>query len=88
MQCFVYKSSKKQDMYIYLVEKDQFDCIPEVLREKFGTPIFALEFEFTEGRTLAKEDPATVRQNLETQGFHLQMPDDLDVAGPIDSKYH
>lgn len=88
MQCFVYKSRKQYDMYIYLAEKDNFDVIPDVLKEKFGEPVFALEFEITTERTLAREDPEQVLKNLQEQGFHLQMPDKLDVLNPIDSKYH
>jgi len=88
MLCFVYRSRKQYDMYLYVVEKDNFDSIPNVLMEKFGTPEFALDFELTPERKLAKEDTDTVINNLNTQGFHLQMPDKLDVLNPIDTQYH
>lgn len=74
MQCYVYRSSRKPDTYIYLPKKDEFDDIPEALMRVFGEPEFALEFELTPERSLAQEDPAEVLQNLEDRGFHLQMP--------------
>jgi len=57
MQCYVYRSSRKPDTYIYLPEKDAFDDIPEALMRVFGEPEFALEFELTPDRSLAQENP-------------------------------
>ena len=74
MQVYVYRSSLRADTYLYLKEQDAFDDLPEGLLKLFGEPVFALEFEFTPDRKLAQEDPAKVRSNLESQGFHLQMP--------------
>ena len=74
MQVYVYRSTLRADTYLYLPEKGVFDGLPEGLIKLFGTPVFALEFELTPGRRLAQEDPAKVRENLEQQGFHLQMP--------------
>ncbi len=74
MQCYVYRSSRKPDTYIYLKEKDVFDDIPEALLSVFGQPEFALEFELTPERKLAQEDAAQVLKNLDENGFHLQMP--------------
>lgn len=88
MQCFVYKSRKQYDMYLYVTEKDQFDDIPKVLMDKFGTPEFALDFDLTPERKLAREDTEEVIKNLESQGFHLQMPDKLDILNPLDTKYN
>jgi hypothetical protein len=74
MHCYVYRSNRKLDTYIYLTRKDDFKEVPEPLMQVFGQAEFALEFELTPDRTLAQEDPAVVLQNLREQGFHLQMP--------------
>lgn len=74
MKCFVYKSNKKADSYIYLNQKDDFKKIPEQLLQLFGEPEFALEFELTEDRKLALADAKQVIQNLSEQGYYLQMP--------------
>ena len=74
MKCYVYRSSRKADTYVYLPKKDEFEDIPDVLMKVFGTPEYALEFELTPDRTLAQEDPKEVLANIEERGFHLQMP--------------
>jgi len=76
MQCYVYKSARKFDTYLYLCKRDDFDVLPPSLLEIFGKPVFALEFDLTPVRKLAKEDTTIVISNLNTQGFHLQLPPD------------
>ena len=74
MRCYVYRSARKPDTYLYVAEKDDFSKVPEALLGVFGAPQFALEFELTAERRLAQEDPAQVLGNLKERGFHLQMP--------------
>ena len=74
MKCFVYKSNRKADSYIYLNQKDDFEKIPEQLLQLFGKPEFALEFELAEDRKLALADAKQVIQSLSEQGYYLQMP--------------
>lgn len=76
MLCHIYRSSLKLDTYLYLIDKDDFSIIPQELLRVFGTPEFSFSFDLTEGRTLAKEDTAEVIENLESQGYHLQLQDD------------
>ena len=77
--CYIYRCSAKQDMYIYLSEKDNFDCVPEELLKSLGRTDFAMELELDEHKKLAKEDPKLVIANLEGRGFHLQMPSDTAI---------
>ncbi len=77
LTCFIYRSDRKPDTYLYLTEKDDFSQIPEELLSVFGEPEFSFQFELTPERSLAKEDSATVYKNLKQQGFHLQIADDL-----------
>ncbi len=77
LTCFIYRSDRKADTYLYVLEKDNFDSVPQPLLKVFGEPQFSFEFELTVERNLAKEDTAEVINNLKTQGFHLQMADDL-----------
>lgn len=82
MQCFVYKSLRKADTYIYLRKAEGFDVLPELLAEQLGTLGFVIEIELSPQRKLAREDVETVMANLIAQGFHLQLPPGLE---PIDS---
>jgi len=74
MRCYVYRSSRRADTYVYLPRQDDFTELPEGLRSALGRLEFALEFDLTPERRLAQKDPATVLANLESQGFHLQLP--------------
>lgn len=74
MKCYVYRSSRKLDTYVYLPKKDDFSDIPDVLMKVFGAPEYALEFDLTAERKLAQEDSKEVLANIEERGFHLQMP--------------
>lgn len=74
MKCFVYKSIKKADSYIYINQKDNFESIPEQLLVLFGKPEFTLEFELTQDRSLAVADAVQVMKSIDEQGYYLQMP--------------
>lgn len=65
-------------MFLYLREQDAFELIPETLRSRFGPPQFVMELALTPERKLARADVAVVMENLADQGFHLQLPPDLD----------
>ncbi len=77
LTCFIYRSERKADTYLYLLEKDNFSSVPDALLSVFGEPEFSFEFELSQDRQLAKEDPAEVYANLNQQGYHLQIADDL-----------
>ena len=77
IHCYIYRSGRKADTYLYLLEKDDFSVIPEALMKVFGEPEFSFEFDLTPDRRLAKEDPQEVYDHLQQQGYHLQMADDL-----------
>lgn len=74
MHAYVYKSQRRADTYVYLAERDGFSRLPEPLRTQLGSLAFVLDVELTPERTLAREDPAAVRENLVARGFHLQFP--------------
>lgn len=74
MICAVYKSPKKDEMYLYLPKRGDFSKVPEPLLAVFGTPVFVTLLNLTGERKLAREDTGKVLENLDGQGFHLQMP--------------
>ncbi len=79
MLCHIYRSNHKLDTYLYLVEKDDFSVIPADLLRVFGIPEFSFSFDLTRDRELAREDSGEVLENLENQGYHLQLQDDILV---------
>ena len=79
MLCYIYRCSRKPDMYIYLAEEDNFSKVPKDIYNSLGIVEFAMELELDADRKLAKEDPALVLENLEQNGFHIQLPDETPV---------
>lgn len=77
LHCWVYRSPRKQEMYLYLSGEDAFDRVPDTLLESFGEPVLVIELELSHERQLAREDVDTVMANLDDRGFHLQMPPQL-----------
>lgn len=75
MQTYIYKSSRKEELYLYITNKDDFSQIPQSLFDSMGKePIFVMELSLSSDRALAREDVDKVINNLSTQGYHVQMP--------------
>jgi len=77
MFCHIYRSIKRLDTYLYLQQKDDFSEVPQDLLQVFGEPEFSFSFNLTLDRKLAKEDTSEVLENLQNQGYHLQLQDDV-----------
>ena len=45
MQCFIYRSSKKTDTYIYLSDEDKKNNLPEDLNKLLGRLEFVMELD-------------------------------------------
>lgn len=82
MHAYVYKSLARADTYLYLAARDEFARVPEPLRTRLGGLDFVLDVDLAPGRKLAREDVATVMENLAARGFHLQFPPS-GVADPM-----
>jgi hypothetical protein len=78
VSCWIYRSSRKSEMYLYLPKEDDFDAVPQALMKGFGQPVRVMELTLHPQRPLAREDVTKVMENLQKQGFHLQMPPNLE----------
>ena len=79
MNCFIYRCTAKNDMYVYLKDQDDFSVIPKHIMKSLGETEFTLEVDITPDKKLAKEDPKTVISNLKEHGFHLQLPSEKSI---------
>jgi len=77
LPCWIYKSPKKDEMYLYLAREDDFDCVPELLLRRFGEPSLVMELELHEERRLARAKVTEVMRRLREEGYYLQMPPKL-----------
>jgi len=74
VQCFIYRSNKKTELYLYLAKQDDFSQIPEALLKSIGQPEYVMELDITPERKLARESAADVLKGIEENGFYIQMP--------------
>ncbi|MBU1331848.1 MAG: YcgL domain-containing protein [Gammaproteobacteria bacterium] len=72
--CSIYKSPRKNEMYLYVLKGEELSRVPEQLLAAFGPPALAFSMVLTPERSLAREDIHKVLANLDSQGYHLQMP--------------
>lgn len=80
-QVRVYRTPRTPDLYLYVDEAEDLARVPASLLERFGTLELALEFELTRGRKLARAQAPQVLEDIDRQGFHLQLPPPKNLAG-------
>lgn len=83
MLCFVYKSLKKAELYLYLDKKDDFAALPEALLAHVGRLEFVMELELTPERKLARENSEKVLAGLREKGFFVQLPPTVLPSTPM-----
>ncbi len=74
MLCYIYRSSKKRDTYLYLVEKDGVNGLPDALCHLLGRLEFVMQLDLSKRNRLENADIAEVKQCLREHGFYLQLP--------------
>ena len=74
MQCYIYKSLNKQELYLFLDKKDNFSCVPQDLLVNLGELKFIFDIELTPDKKLAKEDANMVIGKLYENGYFIQWP--------------
>ena len=72
--CEVFRSPRKPEMYLYVDKSQGYRDLPELLLNQFGEPEPVMTLLLTPERKLARADAAEVLQQIESQGFYLQMP--------------
>ena len=74
MQCWIYKGTRKANTYLYVVEKDKFDLIPDALINLLGDLSLVVGVDLSQKQKLAQADINQVKEQLTQLGYFLQMP--------------
>ena len=74
MLCVIYKSSKKEQTYLFVKERDEFSDVPSDLMAMFGTPTLVTVLNLANKDKLGMADINKVKCNLLEQGYYLQLP--------------
>ena len=72
--CQIFRSARKQEMYLYVDKARGLQDVPEALLAQFGEPAPVMLLQLTSQYKLARADAAVVLATIEAQGFYLQMP--------------
>lgn len=78
MFCVIYRSSKRDQTYLYVEKKDDFSRVPEELMKGFGEPRLAMILPLDGSKKLANADFDKVKQALKEEGYYLQMPPPIE----------
>ncbi len=71
----IFKSPRKDEMYLYVDKREQLERVPEALLEMFGQPVHVMDMPMTPNRKLARvESTAKLLDDLVSRGYYLQMP--------------
>lgn len=79
MNCTVYRSTSKAYTYLYLAEGKQLEDLPVFLLENFGPAELFLELDLSQRQKLAQAELETVKQQLLSKGYYLQLPPEHSV---------
>jgi uncharacterized protein YcgL (UPF0745 family) len=73
MLCYVYKSSKKEGVYLYVESKNALNELPEELKTLTGKLELALTFKLTEDRKIQKVKAVDVMTAIKEKGYFLRI---------------
>ena len=71
---YIYKCSRKQGVFLYLPEKDNFEALQPSLLELLGELDFSFDFDLTHTRKLIQADAKAVLKHISETGYFLQLP--------------
>lgn len=74
MLCAIYKSPRKEGMYLYVEKRDHFDSVPDELRQMFGKPELVMLFNLAGEKQINGSKNQEILQKIQEQGYYLQMP--------------
>lgn len=89
----IFRSSKRDEMYLYVEKRKGTKDVPEMLMERFGKPISAMTMLLKPEKKLARANAEDVMKAIREQGFYLQMPPVRDeylldlYKAPTEAKY-
>ena len=70
----IFKGHKKEEMYLYVEQKNGLKSVPEDLLATFGQTESVMVLLLTKDKKLARATASDVLAAIEDQGYFLQMP--------------
>ncbi|MCX8600910.1 MULTISPECIES: YcgL domain-containing protein [unclassified Gilliamella] len=81
MWCYIYRSDKKENCYLYMENENDFSAIPENVMSIFGKPVFVMKVLLDGKRRFVVGTSDEIEEKIKVDGFFLQMlhEDDFKV---------
>ncbi|MDX1824592.1 MAG: YcgL domain-containing protein [Thiohalomonadales bacterium] len=85
LQCYIYKSSRKAETYLFILKENDFSEVPARLLNALGQVEKVMDIELTPERKLARGNASQIINDLRQTGFHLQLPPNKkpEAIGPL-----
>ena len=81
--CRIYRSERKAETYLYVIDAFDLDELPDALRRQFGDATLVMLLEISPETRLSRVDGADVVRALERDGYFLQLPPKIPVEEEI-----
>jgi uncharacterized protein len=72
--CSIFRSPKREGMYLYVRRDQDLRELPEALMKVFGAPAHSMDILLSAEKKLARVEAEKVMAQIREQGFFLQMP--------------
>ena len=70
----IFKGNKREEMYLFVDQKEGMKSVPEDLLATFGNPESVMIVPLTDSKKLARVKASEVLESIEKKGYFLQMP--------------
>lgn len=74
MYCVIYRSTKRDQTYLFVEKKDDFSRVPEALLKGLGKLVLAMIIPLDGSKKLANTHYEKVIEALRNEGYYLQLP--------------
>ena len=74
----IFKSSRKDEMYLYVEKSKGTANVPDALKEMFGPTALAMTMLLKPDQKLARADTDKVMTAIRSEGYYLQMPPKIE----------
>ncbi|WP_081296877.1 YcgL domain-containing protein [Gilliamella sp. App4-10] len=78
MWCYIYRSTKKENCYLYMENENDFSTIPDKIISIFGAPIFVMKVLLDGKRKFVVGTANEIEEKIKADGFFLQMLNEDD----------
>jgi len=78
MLCTIYKSSREEEMYLYVARGYDLSELPTELMDKMGKLKEVMTLTLDIDRKLARVEAKNVLANIEAKGYFLQLPPNIN----------